>query len=470
VSSKSKVSPRGPRDPTIPVEWLEIDVSQGNGQLIETYKSPSTAPIVPGNHHLRTNQMAPLKILICGCGIAGPALAFWLTKLESQFDITIIERFPTLRAGGQQIDIRGQGVTVMKLMGIEAAVRSKVVDEPGMQFVNSAGQRMAYLEANKTGKGKQTQISEFEIMRGDLCQILYNLIDGKVKVVFGTFAASLSQSDDGVTVQFSDGTESVFDLVVGADGQSSRTRRMIFGQDTADTVLSLGAYAAFYNTPKRPDDLPMPTIYHAPKKRMLAVRPNNLHAVQVAFLVVPSPSYSERLAAALNKGVTEQKEAFAEIFKGSGWQSDRLIQRMRDSDNLYAQEICQIRLDSWFRGRIVLLGDAGYCPSPLTGRGTSTALVGAYVLAGELAITCKQGSIEEIGIALRAYETKFRLFVDNVQSITSPAEVQKRFPETQWGIWFLHMATWLVSVIGLDKLINRFSSDDVKGWDMPEYW
>ena len=304
--------------------------------------------------------MAPLKILICGCGIAGPALAFWLTKLESNFEITIVERFPTLRAGGQQIDIRGHGVTVMKMMGIEAAVRAEVVvDEPGMQFVNSAGQRMAFLEANKTGKGKQTQVSEFEIMRGDLCRILYDLIEGKVKVIFGTFATSLTQDDRGVMVQFSNGTESVFDLVVGADGQSSRTRRMVFGQDTADTVLSLGAYAAFYNAPKRRDDLPVPTIYHAPQKRMLAVRPNSLHAVQVAFLVVPSPCDTEKLAAAISKGVPKQIETFAEIFKGSGWQSDRLIQGMRDSDDLYAQEICQIRLNSWFRGRVALLGDAG---------------------------------------------------------------------------------------------------------------
>jgi 2-polyprenyl-6-methoxyphenol hydroxylase-like FAD-dependent oxidoreductase len=410
-----------------------------------------------------------MKILICGCGIAGPALAFLLAKLPSEFEITIVERFPTLRAGGQQIDIRGQGVTVMKMMGIEAAVRAKVVDEPGLQFVNSVGERMAFLEANKTGKGKQTLVSEFEIMRGDLCRILYDLIGEKVKITFGTFATGLKQDDDGVTVQFSDDTESVFDLVVGADGQSSRTRRMAFGQDTADTVLSLGAYVAFYDAPKRPDDPPVPTIYHAPEKRMLAVRPNNLSAVQVGFLVVPTPAGTEILDAAISKGVAEQKEAFADIFEGSGWQSDRLIQGMQDSDDFYAQKMCQVRLNSWFHGRIALLGDAGYCPSPLTGRGTSTALVAAYVLAGELARHCKRGSQEEIELALEAYETSFRPFVDAVQSITSPAAVRKRFPETQWGIWLLHLTTWVVSMVGLDKLINRFSSDDVKGWDLPEY-
>jgi 2-polyprenyl-6-methoxyphenol hydroxylase-like FAD-dependent oxidoreductase len=327
---------------------------------------------------------------------------------------------------------------------------------------------MAYLEANKTGKGKQTLISEFEIMRGDLCRILYDLIDGKANVIFDTFATDLRQDDDGVTVQFSNGTEAVFDLIVGADGQSSRTRRIVFGPDTADSVLPLGAFVAYYDVPKLPIDLLVPTIYHAPERRMIAVRPNALGTVQAAFLIVPSPTGAEELATAITNGVPQQKEAFAEVFRGAGWQSDDLIQGMRDAEDFYAQQICQVRLDSWTRGRIALLGDAGYCPSPLTGRGTSTALVGAYVLAGELASNCGQGSQNEIRTALEAYETRFRPFVDDVQSITSPAAVRRRFPETQWGIWFFHWTTWIVSVVGLDKLIHRLSSDDI-GWDMPEY-
>src|SRR5689334_4921972 len=140
--------------------------------------------------------MAPLRVLICGGGIAGPSLAFWLSKFD--YDVTIVERFPSLRAGGQQIDLRGQGVQVMKKMGIEQAVRSRVVDEEGIQFVDTAGRRKAFIEANKSGKGKQSATSEFEIMRGDLCHILYDIVKDKVKWVFGVYVTSFQQDEDKV--------------------------------------------------------------------------------------------------------------------------------------------------------------------------------------------------------------------------------------------------------------------------------
>jgi 2-polyprenyl-6-methoxyphenol hydroxylase and related FAD-dependent oxidoreductases len=83
--------------------------------------------------------MAPLKILICGGGIAGPALAFWLSKLGH--DVTVIERFPSLRVSGQQLDLRGPGIPVMKRMGLEDRFDSQSIKEAGMQFVDDHGKR-----------------------------------------------------------------------------------------------------------------------------------------------------------------------------------------------------------------------------------------------------------------------------------------------------------------------------------------
>ncbi|KAH6684653.1 hypothetical protein B0J14DRAFT_573325 [Halenospora varia] len=409
--------------------------------------------------------MAPLRVLICGGGIAGPSLAFWLSKFD--YDVTIVERFPSLRAGGQQIDLRGQGVQVMKKMGIEQAVRSRVVDEEGIQFVDTAGRRKAFIEANKSGKGKQSATSEFEIMRGDLCHILYDIVKDKVKWVFGVYVTSFQQDEDKVEVKFSDSTTGTFDLVVGADGQSSRTRRMLLGSDTLDTFRSFGVYSSYFTIPQQPGDLNIGTMYYPGGKRFIFTRRNNPRTIQ-GYLQFMTKSNDETINQTLKKGVSEQKELFAEIFHGSGWQSDRLIEGLRSSDNFYAHVVGQVRLDSWSRGRVILLGDAAWAPSPLSGMGTSSALVGSYVLAGEIAKHASGGASDGIRVALEAWEKGFRPFVDKVQDV-SPWFISSMYPESQLYIRILHFIVWFITTLRLDKLLSGLSSDDVPGWNLPEY-
>ncbi|KAM0351691.1 hypothetical protein ACHAPU_002701 [Fusarium lateritium] len=160
--------------------------------------------------------MAKLRILICGGGLAGNTLAFWLTK--QQHDVTVLERFPTLRLTGLQIDLRGHGVEVLKLMGFEQAFRSKAVEEQGLECVNSTGTRTAYFPANKSGKGLQAFTTEYEIMRGELCRIDHDAIQGRAKYVFGKTVKSFDQTEESVKVLFSDGEEGEYDLLIGADG------------------------------------------------------------------------------------------------------------------------------------------------------------------------------------------------------------------------------------------------------------
>ena len=159
--------------------------------------------------------MAQLKVLIVGGGITGPALAHWLSKVDC--DITIVERAPDLRASGQQIDLRGEGVAVMRKMGIESAVRAKVVQEEGAEFVDKNGRRQAFFGANKTGQGRQSLTSEFEIMRGDLCRIIFDATQG-AKYIFGNSVATYKDTGSKVEVSFKDGRTDTFDLMVGADG------------------------------------------------------------------------------------------------------------------------------------------------------------------------------------------------------------------------------------------------------------
>lgn len=203
--------------------------------------------------------MAPLKVLIIGGGIAGPALAYWLSRIGA--DITLIERSPSIRASGQQVDLRGQGVSMMQKMGIEAAVRAKIVREPGTQIIDQNGKTRVFFAASPSGTGKQSITSEYEIMRGDLVQILYDLTEKQPNVqhLYDTVVESFTQDDESnpngkVHVSFKDGRKEDYDLVVGADGTGSKTRKMMLGPDAPDPRRALGGSIGFFSIPSQPGD------------------------------------------------------------------------------------------------------------------------------------------------------------------------------------------------------------------------
>ncbi|KAI4242810.1 MAG: hypothetical protein L6R42_010912 [Xanthoria sp. 1 TBL-2021] len=164
--------------------------------------------------------MKSLNILICGGGCAGPSLAFWL--VQAGHHVTIVERFPALRATGAQIDIRDQGISVLKRMGLLDTVRSMRVLEAGFSFVDAQGKSKGTIMANTSGKGAQTMTSEYEIMRGDLVRILYDATQDSVEYIFGKTVEHFEQDEHSVTVHFSDGMTGTYDMLVGADGQGSR--------------------------------------------------------------------------------------------------------------------------------------------------------------------------------------------------------------------------------------------------------
>ena len=176
--------------------------------------------------------MSQLKILICGAGITGNALAFQLSKLGHS--ITVIERYPGLRSSGLQVDLRGPGLQALRRMGIEKAFRSHLVPEQGLRLVDRWGKQWGYFPVNKSGKGLQSLTTDFEIMRGDLCQILYDFTTERVEYRFGVFVKEISQNKRHAEVLMSDGNREQFDLIVGADGAGSYTRKMILDKGEAD--------------------------------------------------------------------------------------------------------------------------------------------------------------------------------------------------------------------------------------------
>lgn len=399
----------------------------------------------------------PHKALISGGGIAGPALAFWLVRLG--YHCTIIERSPELRTGGQQIDIKAQAVEVVKHMGLLDEVRKNTVDETGLRFVNSDGTTKAFFAKEEDVQGRGIS-SEFEIMRGDLCRILYNATRNNCEYRFGIAVKNFSEENGQVKVTMSDGSEDTFDLLVAADGQESRIRKTMIGEETDKSSRhSLNIAGCYYHVERENAGQQLASAYIAPQRRLITTR---WHTPKNGQAYLFTMGRLDRIREALHEDTNSQKRAFAEVFQDSGWESDWLIDSMWKADNFYAQDITQIRCPTWSKGRVVLLGDAGYAPTPLTGMGTSLALIGAYVLAGELS-----RHKHDIPRALESYEKAFRPFVEETQSLP-PGIPSILYPETNWGIKLIYTLLGFASWVKLNRLVAQLADRDSKHkWQLP---
>ncbi|KAL4982001.1 hypothetical protein BDW68DRAFT_195809 [Aspergillus falconensis] len=413
--------------------------------------------------------MTKLKVLISGAGIAGNALAFWLSKLGHE--VTVVERFPNLRTSGLQVDIRGHGIEVLKRMGLESAFRSNAVPEQGMQMVDSTGRRRAYFPANKSSTRSQSFTSDFEIMRGDLCRIIYEATKDRVNYVFDTSVETFEEKGAGAAleVRFTDGETARFDILVGADGQRSRTRRMMLGHDTEDPSHSLDEYTAYFTIPRPMEDGEeyIATSYVAPGGRFVLTRRHDPHRMQV---YLTGRSITERLKGVQRGDVSAEKKAFAEVFRGAGWQVEAILESLLEADDFYCESQGLVKLYPWYKGRVVLLGDAAYCPSASTGMGTSSAIVGAYILAGEIGVHCQgEEAKDSHAAAFQAYDDKFRPFMSKVQKGVGDPSVFDKIPWSPLTIAVLYWVLWLASCLRLDLLGVLLGDEPVKGWELPEY-
>ncbi|GIE77761.1 monooxygenase [Actinoplanes philippinensis] len=310
-----------------------------------------------------------MRVLISGAGIAGPALAFWLHRAGA--DVTVVERAAAPRPGGHAVDVRGVARTVVERMGMRERIRAQQVDERGFAVVSASGRRLAEVPA--TAFGGEGIVAEIEIARGDLARILLDATAG-VDYRFGDRITAI----DDRTVTFASGGAERFDVIVGADGVHSSTRRLVFGPDER-FVRYLGGYTSYFTVPDPGDLDHWLLMYSATGGRGAYLRPENGGTAKASLSFLhPSPEF-DRLPRA------EAERLIAAKLAGAGWRVPELIAAMSAAPDFYFDSLNQVRVDRWWRGRVALIGDAGYCGSPLAGLGTSMSLVGAYVLAGELA-------------------------------------------------------------------------------------
>ncbi|MFJ7214729.1 FAD-dependent monooxygenase [Amycolatopsis sp. NPDC098790] len=357
-------------------------------------------------------------ILISGASVAGPALAWWLH--HHGFRPTVVERAPSLREGGYKVDIRGVAVDVVRRMGLLDEVHAASTDMRGAAFVNKRGKEIATLDADTFGfrHGDDT-----EILRGDLAKILYDATREHTEYVFGDWITGLDERADGVHVTFANGQPRRFDLVVGADGLHSGVRALAFGPEE-EYLRRFDAYISISTVPNTFELDRWELLHSAAAGKMVNVYSTaRADDAKAAFwFSAPPLSYDRR-------DVDGQKDLVAGQFAGLGWETAALLEAMREAGDFYFDPVCQIVMDRLSAGRVTLLGDAGYCPSPASGQGTSLALAGAYVLAGELATAGDHTS------AFAAYEREMRPYIEKNQALAKTA-LRGIIPQSRAFAWF----------------------------------
>ncbi|WP_312859261.1 FAD-dependent monooxygenase [Pseudonocardia xinjiangensis] len=347
--------------------------------------------------------MSGIRVLVAGASIAGPALAHWLCRRGAE--VTVVERAPELRPGGQAVDARGVTKEVIRRMGLDAPVRAARTETAGANTVDVDGNVLETFRADDDGG--DGYISEIEILRGDLSQVLYDDTRDGVEYVFGDRIAELTQDADGVDVAFAGGDRRRFDLVIGADGLHSALRAMVFGPRER-FVRHLGLVLAFYSVPNEFGlDRWVIDFQEAESGRSAGLRPIQDATRAMAMFSFPSADFDVD-----HRDVAAQKDLLRERMAGLGWLTPRILAHLDDTPDFYLDQVAQVVMDRWSSGRVGLLGDAAFSSSPMSGQGTGLALVGAYLLAGELAAA---GWDPEAGFA--GYEGRMRSFVEANQEI-----------------------------------------------------
>jgi 2-polyprenyl-6-methoxyphenol hydroxylase-like FAD-dependent oxidoreductase len=389
--------------------------------------------------------------LISGAGIAGPALAHQLAARGWQ--TTIVERFGQRRDEGHNIDVRGAAREVARRMGILDDIRAANTTEVGMRFINGDGSAAASFPMNDSGGRGPT--AELEILRGELSRILIAHTRDSTDYRFDTQITDLTDHGDRVTVALDDGTSIDADVLVIAEGLRSRTRDLVMPV----AVTDLGMYVAYLTIARQESDDRWWNWQHVPGSRGIHLRPDNLGTTRAMLSCLCDVRGLEDLSRADQIGILRR------TFADAGGAAPRILARLDDAP-MYFDAIGQVRAPRWSKGRVALLGDAAFCPSPVGGGGSSLALIGAYVLAGELCRT------DDLPTALARYEQFLRPHVTAAQNVR-PAVLRRANPRSPAGIRALHTGARVVASpairAGMSMIGRRFGGSAAEDIKLPDY-
>jgi 2-polyprenyl-6-methoxyphenol hydroxylase-like FAD-dependent oxidoreductase len=394
-----------------------------------------------------------MRILISGASISGPVLAYWL--IRRGFDVTIVERAPDLRkTGGHAVDLFRPAMEISAKMGVLPQIEALATGTTEMTMYREGVGRPAHVDLTKVFSASSDR--HVEIMRDDLSEVYYNAGRDDVEYLFGDSITSISPDGD---VTFEHTAPRAFDVVIGADGLHSNVRRLVFGEDAGRSRF-LGGYLAVESVPKslaRDGEM----VVHMGAGRMAGIyTAQPLDDARALFMFRSKEELQYH-----HRDVMRQKELLHTTFAGmhpavNGW-----LEELDRSPTFYFDSIIQLEMDTWSRGRVALVGDAGYCPGPAVGGSTSIAVLGAYVLAGELA--------EAKGDYARAFASYERAMADAVRRSRAFARAAAKtiVPGSRAGVWALTRAARLVSVLpaGLTRAIAKMNTNGARLYDSMQY-
>jgi 2-polyprenyl-6-methoxyphenol hydroxylase-like FAD-dependent oxidoreductase len=364
--------------------------------------------------------------------------AHWLRR--HGFVPTVVERAPSLVTGGYKIDVRGTALEVLRRMRIHNAVVAASTDMQGALLVDKDGKVINKMGGDEFGHRVG---SDVEIVRGTLCQILKESISD-AEFIFGDTIRTITQHSDQVQVEFTQNGTRDFDLVIGADGLHSNVRGLVFGNE-ARFVRDLGLYLCVYTVPNylKLDRMEM---QYSELGRVAAIWSSRGDANAKACFGFAAPSVRIDL-----HDRPHQQQVLTDVYKDIGWEVPRLLEMMPTAADYYFDAAAQVRVPRWSQGRVVLAGDAGYCASPMSGQGTSLALIGAYVLAGELA-----AASGAYATALDQYEKELRPFVTLNQALgLKSANLMRSKEHRSVSAWLLEKMMEFAPGRMVEFFINR---------------
>jgi 2-polyprenyl-6-methoxyphenol hydroxylase-like FAD-dependent oxidoreductase len=392
-----------------------------------------------------------MRIAINGAGIAGTALAYWLSKLGHE--VVLVERAPELRTGGFVLNLWGIGYDALERMGLLPRLLELQHHADELRMVDRMGRTRGGYPSSvllKLANGRMATLA-----RSDIAAAIYGSLQGRVETVFGDSITAIDDDATRVRVEFERSTPREVDLVIGADGLHSRVRQLVFGPD-ARFEYPMGCHVASFEAAGYRPRTGNAYVAHTAPGRYVARFP--MRDDRMLFFVLLR---DEHLKGRIPTTHLERKRALTDALADIGWESAAILSAIGQVDDIYFDSISQIRMDAWAKGRVVLIGDAAACPSLIAGEGAGFALAEAYVLAGELH---RHGG--DHAAAITRYQARLQASVARKQK-HAESLAASFVPRTSLGVRVRDYATLLMRLPVFPRiLMGRYFHDEIA---LPEY-
>lgn len=367
----------------------------------------------------RTSKRVGLgsSVLVCGASFAGLSTAYWMDQLG--YKVTIVEIGKSLKKGGSPVDIREGTVDIVRRMGLYERIRAQSLKPKRSGFKNADDITVATMSSDPNEEHALGE--EYEIERDALLQIMFEEIRHDVEFIFADSISALEQLQSEVRVSFKSGIQRSFDLVFGCDGNHSSVRKMVFGPE-AEYAVFLQNYFSISIVDRLLIEEDTTQIYNVPGKAVMLNAYNNKTDIAFCFFSADEIAYDYR-------DQDQQRRIIHEQFAHENWRTREVLAQALHCENFYFDKFCQIKMSSWSKGRVALVGDAAYCATPAAGMGGSLAIVGATALAD--AFRKHDGNVEE---AFQEYDRSLRPFVEKVQADAIDFGLEMFAPRTEEAI------------------------------------